>query len=437
MKIKKIVLENFKSIKKVEIDGLSQVNMIFGLNNSGKSNVLKFIDLLFSPKIEENNMSRVKFDKFSISEFSGKSIETPKVLGNFWEGIIENQPYIFHKNDWKNTDILFNVTVELPLTEIKDALNNSLYNQLKDDFFSTKSDSPNKEGKVDGAELVLNGTIKGTSPSTSEISLQSLTLENRVIYSSGGEGVEAVYFADSSSGDLSSNGYEITNGILSTMTQSVLFLGHDRYFHPEEEDQLSDEELKPDNFKNWLHNISLNAARFNDFKEIEQAVKNFKPKKIQGGTEDNSPFHSDFAFEFARLQGNIEAMVTNRIGHRFPLESFGTGIHQLLFILAKIAYEKPKIVIIEEIELNLSPKYQEEIIDHIKKLIPRTFSQLFFTTHTPVLGYRSEFIMHQVSINEKGETGIVKVGDEKKVIGEFFSQALLNFINDQKVNNNV
>lgn len=47
MKIESLTIENYRSIKKLEIDNLSPINVFFGKNNVGKSNILRALHLAF------------------------------------------------------------------------------------------------------------------------------------------------------------------------------------------------------------------------------------------------------------------------------------------------------------------------------------------------------------------------------------------------------
>jgi len=98
-------------------------------------------------------------------------------------------------------------------------------------------------------------------------------------------------------------------------------------------------------------------------------------------------------------------MLTNPNG-RFPLKNYGTGIQQILYILSKIFNTSSKIILIEELELNLSPEYQELIINNLKGLIEReSINQVYFTSHSDYL-YRNDFKIFEIMINQQGETDI-------------------------------
>ncbi len=110
---------------------------------------------------------------------------------------------------------------------------------------------------------------------------------------------------------------------------------------------------------------------------------------------------------FSRFKEEIEVMLENSIG-RFPLKNYGTGIQQLFYILTKLFNSTSRIILIEELELNLSPEYQELIINNLQSFISdpgNPISQLFFTSHSDYL-YRNDFKVYEVSIDEKGNTSI-------------------------------
>ena len=69
MNIKKIVIKNFRSIgdEEVEISEPSKINLLIGRNNSGKSNVLRFLNLLGNEKVAKAMSSVSIRDKQGIN----------------------------------------------------------------------------------------------------------------------------------------------------------------------------------------------------------------------------------------------------------------------------------------------------------------------------------------------------------------------------------
>jgi AAA15 family ATPase/GTPase len=57
MRLKSISIQNFKSLEEESIKHPSELNVFVGKNNSGKSNILKAIDLFF------NSSTRTQYQK--------------------------------------------------------------------------------------------------------------------------------------------------------------------------------------------------------------------------------------------------------------------------------------------------------------------------------------------------------------------------------------
>ena len=106
---------------------------------------------------------------------------------------------------------------------------------------------------------------------------------------------------------------------------------------------------------------------------------------------------------FSRFKEEIEVMLENKIG-RFPLKNYGTGIQQIFYILSRIFDSASKIILIEELELNLSPEYQELIINNLQEFIKdQKISQVFYTSHSDYLN-RNDFKIYEVTLDENGKS---------------------------------
>ena len=62
MKIKRVQIENFRSIKSVDLNLMSYMVFV-GKNNSGKSNLMKAIDVFFNDSVEFNDFRKEKGKK--------------------------------------------------------------------------------------------------------------------------------------------------------------------------------------------------------------------------------------------------------------------------------------------------------------------------------------------------------------------------------------
>lgn len=415
MKITRLKIQNYKSIHEGTISELSKVNMIFGHNNSGKSNVLKFVDLIFKPKIQTDESP--SYDK---SRVNVRGLQA-EASAPFWQGIIANHPFIFRNNNW-NEPILFEVDVEVGTIFFSKIKN---YAELNSFFF-----------KDTDVKVTIKGKITGLDVDTSQIALEEVLINDTIVFKNDPQ----EYFGTIKSAEdlqgIKDKGFEIIPDLLNTFSNSVLLLDNDRYFQPEIEDSNDELELKNTNFINWFHNLSMNNERHSEYVGILKDIAKFAPSGDAEfkASETNSPF-KNFKFDFYRAVGEIHLMLTNDRNERLPLQNFGTGIQQILFILAKIAEKKPKIVLIEELELNLSPKYQAEFINHLLlKYIQETdceLKQLFFTTHSPLLCYRSDFKIYNVKIEGGGKTEVKKLGNIQEVISSFYSKEVKDFFVEQ------
>src|SRR5260221_6830242 len=95
MKITRLSVTNYKSfgsnVNPVDDDirGLKNINMVYGYNNSGKSNLLKFLHLIFQPKVTSTGIK---------VEGEGEKLTSDQEFA-FWRGPILNSAFIFHKNN--------------------------------------------------------------------------------------------------------------------------------------------------------------------------------------------------------------------------------------------------------------------------------------------------------------------------------------------------
>ncbi|MDQ7918409.1 AAA family ATPase [Mesonia sp. MT50] len=75
-----------------------------------------------------------------------------------------------------------------------------------------------------------------------------------------------------------------------------------------------------------------------------------------------------------------EEIVLTIDGNRLPLDSFGTGIHQLVMLCSTLVIHDNSIVCIEEPEIHLHPELQRKFI----KFLGKTKNIYFLTTHSNI-----------------------------------------------------
>jgi hypothetical protein len=204
------------------------------------------------------------------------------------------------------------------------------------------------------------------------------------------------------------NNEAIFTEVMDIFNNCILLIESERFFSKEKLSQEPPDIFSTVNFKNWLYGLSLDADRFENFSGLINFLNRFNLTSNVSTTLNknlnNYPFR-DTRMNFSKFKQEIEIMLENPIG-RFPLKNFGTGIQQLLFILSKLFDSKSKIVLIEELELNLSPEYQELIINNLQIFLRENrINQVFFTSHSDYL-HRNDFKVYEVSIDENGKSSI-------------------------------
>lgn len=383
MKITHLKVENFKSLIKVNATGFSEVNFIYGFNNSGKSNLLKFLELIFRRKsfkvpesYTEDNVNKIRYKIAQI---------TP-----FWSGIIYDLPFIFTKNI-RDKNILFEVQLVLLNTEYpysKELTDNGY-------LYKTREKTPIK----------ITGEIASINQNDSEMILKGVKLNKKIIFSRN-DGVPK--FFETTENSALANNEVLFNDMMDVFNDCVKLIECERYFSKEELMQEPPLIFSTNNFKNWIYGLSIDADRFEIFTGLITFLNNFKltSKVASVLTKNivNYPF-SNTKITFSKFKDEIEVMLENPIG-RFPLKNFGTGVQQLFYILSKIFDTKSSIILIEELELNLSPEYQELIINNLQMFLDdKKISQVFFTSHSDYL-HRNDFKIYEVSIDENGKSDI-------------------------------
>ncbi len=168
-------------------------------------------------------------------------------------------------------------------------------------------------------------------------------------------------------------------------------------------------------FKDWLR--VLIESRGEDYKTFQ---------KIQG-------WFNDKPFAYGKIRpifsgDKTDILIEDSTGRELMLERLGTGVQQTLILLSQIAdrvyTRKAKIFGIEELELNLSPNMQREVLKVLTTMASSPddsgFSQVLLTSHSPYLCNRELTELYAVSIDNTSGTQ-VKHGEEaiRKLIRHF------------------
>lgn len=182
----------------------------------------------------------------------------------------------------------------------------------------------------------------------------------------------------------------------------------DRFLSQEEEENREIKvDLSSKSLKNWLFQASHDQR---DEKTIRDITSQFNSDPFNHGN-----------ISLVRVGKNELEVFVEKNGLKLPIGRRGSGVQQILMILAYITKANCPFVGIEEIEINLSPATQKLLVTSLIELINSETSvvkQIFFTTHSPHVGKRNEAERRGVNM-ENGETK-VKKPSEAEVKG-FFS----------------
>ena len=338
MRIKFLQFSNYRSFGNYQnpvtskIEDLRKLNMVFGDNNSGKSNVLKIIDLIFQRKLQRQSVMLSEEGENRILE----------EIGPFWKGSIIDQPFIFHKNNRSNP-IVFEVELEVTDEDIERS--GLVEHQLLLEQYPS----------INGMSTVkINGSIiNDGTPANSLIKISRVDLNGDETFTD--DGITRTYFRDKDNLEGESQVFE---SFISMFNEIVLFVDTDRSFSVEFDHSVPTA-LTAKTFKNWLHKLSLDSV---GYKKFENFVSFVRKQDVFG------KIFRDFDVTFSKQDQEIE-IVLNNGSERLPIANYGTGIHQILYLLAILFETKAKIILIEELELNLSPKTQRELFKVLRNLI--------------------------------------------------------------------
>lgn len=342
MYIRQFAIDNFRSLKDVKIPRLNPITLLHGDNDVGKSNILAALEVIFRSK--ECTTEVVSPD--------GTRMEK-RILG-FWQGPLEG----FRDNFYRDTygPITFRVVIRFDPGELSRLMQ------------SPKAISGILRKAKNPDELVTRGNIVRTGSDTADQQLVEVRLNNKAAYEVSDEG-HPVYF--SSLLDCSeSERYSAFEELMILLNDSFVVVPSRRYLTAENDRKGEKCPLDPSCFKNWLHNFEMDRESHSLFEEI---------KNLFAG----EPFKFG-ELGFAREEDNMEIMV-KRLGLRLPIGRWGTGMQQILVLLANVVYNRGKMAGIEEMEINLSERSQNNFLQTLDSLIRSEKSairQIILSTHS-------------------------------------------------------
>jgi hypothetical protein len=370
MKIKEVAVSGYRSLWNVSITDLGDgVNVFFGDNNCGKSNILEALETLF--KVERTDLPvsgfysgeltnfvddfTVKADGTTVTNINmrcklaigGEDIDKLPVFVGFLKS---NR--IFSKVHKQWADLEVEVTPGIP----------GVANRV------LKTASINGHVMYDSSIPQPGSFFPGLSKRAS-----ALARENAA-------GALFGYLVNAFS--------KIHTGRL-MQTRKII------------EGSRGDVSMSMQEFKDWFR--GLIESRGDNYKTFQKVQQRFNKGPFAYGTI--RPVSSG---------DKADLLVADMFNREFMVERLGTGVQQILILLSQIAarasLDRTKIFGIEELELNLSPNVQVEVLKMLKEMAADStssgFSQVFLTSHSPYLCSRDCPDLYAVSIDGKAGTQV-------------------------------
>ncbi|MHA1195852.1 MAG: ATP-dependent nuclease [Promethearchaeota archaeon] len=360
MYIKKLLIKNFRGIRKAELCFEPGINFLIGTNNIGKSTILKAIDFLLNPSIQWWRNDRLTELDFWRKEINNELIVEAIICCGYKTCTGENDscPYFEFGEDIIETCKLsqfslfydkYNLDNPFPnIEDLEDSENIELAIRIRmigtyqeeENYFSVKHEIFGNDGEWHSFTRSMKEFI-GANLFTS---FRDPNSNFRLQYNS-----LLIKFFKNINKTKSKIISQFKKGLKSIIDK--IYDEELRELFKEHQDLLNE---FPDDTS-----ICLGLGKVRDFEILRQIELSLK--------------------YFSEEMNNFE----------IPLSFQGRGLQNLLFLflcsrIQSIQVNSPKIFLIEEPEQNLEPQRQRSIIKIIKNLV-NDDSQIIITTHSPFI----------------------------------------------------
>jgi hypothetical protein len=347
--------------------GLGPVNIFYGENNTGKSNILAALEMLFKvEKVEELESPVAGFLRGELSDFidnftlKAGNEQASVIQMNVRLGLSDDDlqriptfsSFIREHNIYEDGHVQrLELEVEITRTTRKKAVR------------TTRMASINRKAMYDASKSDLDRFFPSLSQKVPEVMTRQRPVEELFLY----------------------------------LINSFGLIHAERFLQPELVAERPVPKPVAQQFKNWL--LSLSQSRGEDYRVFQRIKEWF----------DSTTFHYG-SIRSIREDGGVGLTVEDGSKRELVIERLGTGVQQILMLLSNISCSKARILGIEEIELNLSPSLQNRTVSMLRELIAksdeRLVDQFLLTSHSMHLGRREDAVLYAVSIDETGDTKV-------------------------------
>lgn len=310
-------ISNFRSFDDdgVYLDNIKKINIIIGKNNCGKSNVLRFLQLLNS---NLKDLKKFPFD-------------------------LQNQ----HKRNGKQTSLGLKVKFEdLPIQ--KDKMSQHLGFDYKTYL-----------AKPQLLEFTLSTQTVKLPDFFSDLNKQQLIPFQKQF----SQAEKTTIFQE-----IHNSWSQKVKNIITETFKDLIYIPHLRVIKEGHNFGDSNSSINGSNIISKMFEMQNPTIGDEKSKDKFQLIQTFVRELI------NKP---DLKIEIPHTKEEIVLTIDN---NRLPLESFGTGIHQLVLLCSTLVIHENSIVCIEEPEIHLHPELQRKFI----KFLGKTKNTYFITTHSNI-----------------------------------------------------
>jgi predicted ATPase len=392
MKLRKLVIENYRSLEKVTLEGLQDINILVGKNNSGKSAIFKALvflrDVFSSTSVGEDVLQRTDREKERIITFE----LTFDFVGAERESYFQKEFEKFKLHESQRLDQYLNsqfLTVFCVKFQLSSNSSSSFLEKLsiadgQGDLFPVwKQDSHRAEiltamdSEILSLGLFANDETNKNFKTTLVGPLQNLhTFNNKIID----------FFLKKVFKYLS-NAYHFDVVRRSDLQQPA--------------QEVNDLMRDGKNLAGVLFTLK-NSNSKQSFEKIEKFLREAVP--------DISGFNSRLTNAQTMLGfGEFSAPTTEPL----RINEIGSGIEQVLFVATALEVAPPdSVIFLEEPESHLHPSAQRYLLEQLAK----SNRQVFITTHSSVflgdIGYSERTSIYRLAlINQRSK--ITRVSSEE------------------------
>ena len=335
MKIEKLYINNFRSLVNFKVDDLATTTIFYGENNAGKSNILKALEFIFQRKVQ-----------------SEKGDFTNPI--NFYEGVIQGFSNNFFNND---KELIIDFSVDITISKDETLIKNII--------------TPLFKKWPNNLTFTIDGIITNSKHGDdfAEIHTKSIKVNKVTIYEFNSQSIKFFPTLQEKGVKNPSDFSDAFSHFINPLNDCVYIISSTRQSHVTSFDNELLPEFSPLDLKKSLYSFYLTEKTHSIFEEINSVF-------------NNEPFGFG-TISFANINGNLELMIKND-NVRLPIKHLGSGVEQVLSIISSLICKKVKIVCIEELEQNLSPRLQNLALRKIQSLIGKFLDQLIISSHSSV-----------------------------------------------------